>query len=276
MVSRKIVVSILYMIITLIYVIITISVILSLGVKDFVPIIPGSTRTDIFVLFICVPILICFPLLFLRLITVINFKVMKRFQKNYEFYYIDLTEQTFESKNIIARAFLPVFLALAISQLLNSIQYFYGIFGIDPISSIIMLSLILAPLTSFLLLPVWTFKDSGIIRVRKRSKLRFPPEISYFGRIQHQSYRGFAGITTPILYFLTMYIEMRTSLGINPTTLVIFLYPLFLIGFYMPLMILYEKRIPRLSEKIRKSLKLKMLNLETIERNLLSFTNNSL
>jgi len=44
----------------------------------------------------------------------------------------------------------------------------------------------------------------------------------------------------------------------------------------MPLMILYEKRIPRLSEKIRKSLKLKMLNLETIERNLLSFTNNSL
>ncbi|MHA1437732.1 MAG: hypothetical protein ACTSPD_09140 [Promethearchaeota archaeon] len=194
MVSRKIVVSILYMIITLIYVIITISVILSLGVKDFVPIIPGSTRTDIFVLFICVPILICFPLLFLRLITVINFKVMKRFQKNYEFYYIDLTEQTFESKNIIARAFLPVFLALAISQLLNSIQYFYGIFGIDPISSIIMLSLILAPLTSFLLLPVWTFKDSGIIRVRKRSKLRFPPEISYFGRIQHQSYRGFAGI----------------------------------------------------------------------------------
>jgi len=275
--ERKFIASFFFMLITIIYCIVTIYVIFGTGYVDFVPIIPGGTRFDIIILFIGVPILCIIPLIFLKIITIINFRFMKQFQKSYEFYYVNLGEHRFESSNIIARAFLPVLLAIAISQLINSISGISeGVFGGDPISSIIMLSLMLAPVTSFLLLPVWVFKDSGIIRVHKRSEKRFPPEITYFGKIQHQSYRGFAGITTPILYFITMSVLLRANISFDITTLVVFLFPLFLIGFYMPMMLIYESIIPKLSEKIKVSLKLEPLNIETVSRNLMSYTKEKL
>lgn len=119
------------------------------------------------------------------------------------------------------------------------------------------------PITAIMVLPIWTFKDSGVIRLKKKQQKRFPPEMTYFGRTQHQSYKGFTGITTPIVYFVTIYSDYLRQL--NLTGLIIIIYPIFLIGVFMPLLLLYENRIDNLRVQIIESLKLEQLTLNRLE-----------
>ncbi|MBA7548387.1 hypothetical protein ES705_40843 [subsurface metagenome] len=224
MIRRKAIIPLLYIFITYGYFFVITYMLVRMRVDNFSPLIPGKLATDVIFLFIGIPILICIPILFISIITLVNFKVMKQFQKGYDFYYIEMGNRPFTSRNLIYRSLLPVLMALAISQLINSIPIFEGIFGIDNLASIVILSLLLAPITGFLLLPIWVFKDSGIIRLKKKHKKRFPPELTYFGRIQHQSYKGFTGIATPIMYFITIYVNFQKNL--NWEALIILLYPL--------------------------------------------------
>lgn len=91
---------------------------------------------------------------------------------------------------------------------------------------------------------------------------RIAPEISYFGKVQFQSYRGFAWISTPILYIITIISEIQIRPDL--TSLIILLYPIILIGAYMPLIVLYEKRLNKIGAKIIKKFDLKLLHLDGI------------
>ncbi len=264
---RKILAGVFFILITYGYLAVIAVMVLQMGVSDFSHIIPGKILTDMLILFVGIPILICLPLFFLKFITILNFKFMKLFQKQYEFYHVDLVQNPFTTRNLIYRAFLPVLMALAFSQLINNVEIFENVFGFESISSIIVLSLILAPIMSFLLLPIWVFKDSGIVRIKKKQNKRFSPELTYFGKMQHTAYKGFTGITTPIIYFVTIYSSYQRSL--NYESLVVILYPFFFIGLYMPLLLIYEVKIEKLSKKIIKSLNLEPLMIENIEANLL-------
>jgi hypothetical protein len=177
----------------------------------------------------------------------------------------------FPARTIIARALLPVLMSISISQLINTISVLSPLFGYEETSQFIMLSLIVAPISSLLLLPVWTFKDSGIVRLRNSRATPGPPELSYFSKIQHQSYRGFAGITTPILYIITISsaINLRADFETVILSLIIILYPLVLIGFYIPLLVLYERRIKKLSTKLIEKFNLEPLTQELIEDNMI-------
>ncbi len=265
MFKQKYLIPLFYIIITMAYLIIVSNLILSTSSNDFVPFIIGGALTDILYLFIGVPIIMCIPLIFIKGLTKIHYKIMKRFQRNYEFYYhVYLSERLFKGRKMVSRAVLPVLLTLSFSMLFNNYIIIQKLFGPEKVISIIMLSIFLAPFTSLIFLPIWVFKDSGVLRLLKRSKERVPPEVTFFGKIEYQYYKGFAGITTPILYVIT--IASEWSLSFNPTFLIILLYPLFLIGLYMPLILIYESKIEQFGNDLIRSLNLEPLKLEVLEK----------
>lgn len=171
----KIIVPLFYILLTFGYFIEFVITIFNRRSKDFIEFIPGGTLTDLIVVFIGLPILIIVPLLFVEFWTVLNFKISKKFLKNREFYYINLGESSLSLRSLIFRSLFPVFFALAFSHILNDIPLLKFHFGGDTIISIFIISLILAPITSFLLLPVWIFKDSGIVKIRRQQNQRHPP-----------------------------------------------------------------------------------------------------
>ncbi|MGQ4874358.1 MAG: hypothetical protein ACP6IY_09840 [Promethearchaeia archaeon] len=256
-------VSFLYLLITIGYCfLVYYTVVIKEGIRDIVPIIRGSASSDLAILFTGIPIIMIFLLIFAKIFAYINFKIMSRFQLSYHHFIINIKNKNISTSTFLSRVQVPMFLSLALSLLINSNSVFWGFFGIDPISSIIFLSLILAPLSFILILPIWIFQDCGIIKLRKKSDNRVPPKLIYFGSFQYQSYRGFAGITTPIMYFLTIYSNLAKF---NIIALIILIYPLILPGFFIPALLIYDKMVNKLSEKFPKWLKLPELTGEIIE-----------
>jgi len=106
--------------------------------------------------------------------------------------------------------------------------------------------------------------DCGILKVKKKEEGKQPPQLIYFGNEQYKLYKGFAGITTPILYFFTILTE--ATLHRNAFAPIILLYPIFIIGIYMPFFLVYETRINKWQQKIVKKLKLTPLTMENVEQ----------
>ena len=268
MVSRKNIIPLFFFLITLIYTILVSIYLLNVFSprQRIVPILPFSATTQVILLFVGIPLLITIQVAALRLLTIINFKFYTKLQKNYEYYYVKIIDKEYKSKRMVSRALLPVSMALSISLLINSISIFQGLFGSEVITSIIFLSLLLTPITSLLLIAIWVMKDIGVVKIRTKLEKRIPPELSYFGKVQFQSYRGFAGISTPILYIITIVSSIQISL--NFQSLIILVFPIVLIGLYMPLLVLYEKRLPKVGAKIIKKFEFKHLNMNDIGRNI--------
>mgnify|MGYP006295415187 CR=1 FL=1 len=254
-----------YVFLTIAYFLVVTLVIVRQSPYDFILLIPGNLRSDIIVLFIGLPILMLIMILLGRLIAVINFKLTSLFQRNYEYYYVEITEKKLPIRHLLTRPILPVFIAIAISQLVNSVPFFTQFITGELVSSIIFLALLLSPLSLLLLLPIWIFKDSGIIKIRKRSEIRVPPELNYYGNFYYQCYKGFAGITTFISYLIIIYLDIQT---LNVVSLLILLFSPFFMGLYVPFLLVYEKRIRKLSEKLVKNLKLKPLDYDIVRKNI--------
>ncbi|MGV9199482.1 MAG: hypothetical protein ACOC4M_11770, partial [Promethearchaeia archaeon] len=55
---------------------------------------------------------------------------------------------------------------------------------------------------------------------------------------------------------------------LNITTLVILLFPPFFMGLYVPFLLIYEKRISKISRKLVKNLNLEPLNYQILQNNI--------
>ncbi len=270
MVKKKVAIPLTYLIITFIYFGYAIYQIIIMNMSDLIPLFRISRNynalSDILVAFL-VPMIVMILLAFCgRILANLNFKIFTKFQKNYEYYYVDLGDQDHKPSNIIYRSLPAVFLALAFSLFINNILGTGYPFGADIATGIIMLSLLLTPISCILLLPLYVFIDCGIIKVRRKDDGKKPPLIIYFGSAQYKLYKGFAGVTTPLFYIITLISEEALVKG--PIAYVILLYPIFLIGIFMPFFLVYEKQINKWRPKILKKLKLEPLKLEDVERNI--------
>ena len=253
-----------YVFLTIGYFIVASSLILSGDIGEYVSAIPGNAVIDVIILFIIIPILTCIPLYFMKPLSILNFKILRKIQPKYDIYFIEFSQKSIASKHIIARALFPILIAISISlSLFNPIRP-NSLFG-HFVTPIINISLLLTPLIIIPFLPIWIFKDAGIVKILKKQKTRVPPELTYFGKTQDQLLKGYGGITTPILYVVTL-IEI---VSIDTVGLVILFYPLFLIGIYMPLMLLYESKIGKITEELKSILNLQPINLVVITNNLL-------
>ena len=269
MIKRKFIIPLLYLIVSFMYFGFVIYEIVSSKMSDLIPLFRVSRNFnalgDVLIAFL-VPMVLMVILAFLgKPFAKLNYKIMTRVQKNFEYYYVDIGVPNHRARQIISRSLPAVFLALAFSLLLSNITIFENLFGVDIASAIIMLSLLLTPLSCFLMLPLYIFMDSGIVKIRKKGERKRPPEINYFGNAQYKAYKGFAGLTTPIMYFIT--IAMQGSLS-GTTAYIILLYPIFLIGIFMPFFIVYEKQIAKWHREIVEKLDLKLLRMEDVERNI--------
>ncbi|MHA1804110.1 MAG: hypothetical protein ACTSU4_06190 [Promethearchaeota archaeon] len=258
-VRKNFIIPIFYLLATIGYFLEASYIILREGIRDYVLAIPGDAKIDVIILFIVIPILTCVPLMFIKKIAVLNFKILRKFQSKFDLYYIEQRNKPIASRHLILRALIPVLVVISISLSLydpsNS-----GLFG-SFVTPIINISLLLTPLIIIPFLPIWIYKDAGIVKLLRRQKTRVPPELSYFGKTQDQLLKGYGGITTPILYAITI-IEV---VSVNIIGIVILVYPLFLIGLYMPLMLIYELKVRKLGEELKRALDLKPLTIETIE-----------
>ena len=270
MVKKKIVIPLIYLVITFAYFGFVIYQMILIKASDLIPLIRLSRNydalSDILFAFLAPMIIMVLLALCGRIFTNLNFKIFSKFQRNYEYYYVDLGTQDHKSSKIIGRSLPAVFLALALSLFINNLLVTGYPFGTDLAVGIIMLSLLLTPISCILLLPLYAFIDCGIIKVRKKKENRKPPLIIYFGSSQYKLYKGFAGVTTPLFYIITLISEEALAKG--PITYIILLYPIFLIGIFMPFFLVYEKQINKWRPKILKKLKLEPLKLEDVERNI--------
>ncbi len=269
MVKSRVAVPVIYLLITIFYFGFILVQIINAHLPDLIPIKIGNTNLsaidDLVLIFTIPTLMMCVFALFAKSSAILNFKLMKKFQRNYEYYYVNMGDRIISGQKVINRALLPVILSLALSLLVNSNPLFYRIFGIDTPITIIMFSLMFSPLTCLLLMPVWVFMDSGVVKLKTKTSKRVPPEMSYFGKAQIALYRGFAGITTPIMYVLTISSELSLN---KPFSLVILLYPVFLFGIFMPFFLIFNSRIDKVSKKLIEKLHLEPLKIENIEKNI--------
>lgn len=181
---KFIIIPISYILLTFVYFLIVIFTMLKrTREENFVEVIPGKTLTDLLFLFFGIPLLIILTIFIVEFATIVNFKFSKKFLRNYNFYYVNLEKRPLTVRTLLSRPLLPVFMALALSHMLNTIPRVRIYLGAgDTVISIIVLSLILAPITAFLLLPVWIFKDNGIIKVRKKQICEPRPSLPFLAK----------------------------------------------------------------------------------------------
>jgi len=201
-------------------------------------------------------IAIPFGILFIRVYFLIS-KILKR---NYDFKITILEGEKIKGFPTFTRTLLPSFLSLSIGLVIMNFYWLINvrIIGYDPTTTILFAALLTTPLCSILIIPIWLFHDCGIIEIKRlRKDFRLSPEVNSVGQFYKYLLRGYAGITTPIFYYLTfakIFTETEPLLQI-----VIFFFPIALIGYFMPLTIIYEL----LFNKIKK-LTLRIIRLEKI------------
>lgn len=232
---------------------------------DLTKIYPGVGISDAiflnFMPFIFNLIAIPFGILFIRVYFLIS-KILKR---NYDFKIIILEGEKIKGFPTFTRTLLPSFLSLSIGLVIMNFYWLINvrIIGYDPTTTILFAALLTTPICSILVIPIWVFHDCGIIEIKRlRKDFRLSPEVNSVGQFYKYILRGYAGITTPIFYYLT-FVKIFTEA--DPfLQIVIFLFPIGLMGFFMPLTIIYELLFKKIQKLTLRIIRLEKITLEEI------------
>lgn len=194
------------------------------------------------------------------LIIGVYFLISKIIKKNYDFKIITLKGEKIKGFPTFTRTLLPSFLSLSIGLVIMNYYWLFNvrIIGYDPTTTILFAALLTTTLCSILVIPIWVFHDCGIIEIKRlRKDFRLSPEVNSVGQFYKYILRGYAGITTPILYYLTF---AKIFTQADPLLqIIILLFPITLMGYFMPLTIIYELFFNKI-----KKLTLRIIRLEKI------------
>ncbi len=215
----------------------------------------------IFMPFIFNLIAIPFGILFIG----VYFLISKIIKKNYDFKIITLKGEKIKGFPTFTRTLLPSFLSLSIGLVIMNYYWLFNvrIIGYDPTTTILFAALLTTPLCSILVIPIWVFHDCGIIEIKRlRKDFRLSPEVNSVGQFYKYILRGYAGITTPILYYLTF---AKIFTQADPLLqIIIFLFPITLMGYFMPLTIIYELFFNKIKKLTLRIIRLEKINLDEI------------
>jgi hypothetical protein len=180
--KKQLILPLIFRLITLIFAIyITLNIPRNL---DLTRIYPGMGLSDAILLnfmpFIFNLIAIPFGILFVGIYFLIS-KILKR---KYDFKIMKFMGEKIEGFPTFTRALLPSFFSLSIGLVI--IHYFWlinvRIIGYDSVSTILFTALLIVPLCSILVVPIWIFHDCGVIEIKKFSEdLRQTPEVNSVG-----------------------------------------------------------------------------------------------
>ncbi|MHA1338523.1 MAG: hypothetical protein ACTSRZ_02855 [Promethearchaeota archaeon] len=223
------------------------------GISEFIP---GPLFLELIQIFI-VPLFSSIVATFIGLLLVPLFlffaKVLKG--KNYDVAYQDI-EQYITSKKLIGRAFYATLFATAVSLTFNNTLYSYGVKFIENASiayATAAMTVFITPISMLILAPTWFLEDLNLI-IYKKKNVEDPRaqtyDISSIGIFWGYILKGFAGITTPIMYFYLFYTNVHS---LDLFTILLLIVPIITIGVYSLSSILYvkifNKRAPKFKNK---------------------------
>lgn len=199
------------------------------------------------------------------LFTFVYFGLSKILRKNYKFNIIESEGTKTKGNTLVTRTILPMLLAIAIGLFLNNYGWMVNskIIGFDSLTTILFGSLIALPFCSALIIPIWIFQDCNIVEIKKINReFKDVPDVSHVGQFYNYVWRGFAGLTTPILFYLTFSREWAQAYGV--IQIIILFFPILLIGYFTPLTIIYERIFNKVESFVFKVIKLEKISLEEI------------
>ena len=123
---------------------------------------------------------------------------------------------------------------------------------------------IIIPIVLLIFLPLWLLEDSGIVICKFYSDRRRPPLIEGTHAPFVNILQGYAGISTIIILLTYIVLTIKESFGPSILTPIIMIFlPFIITGLISFAVFAYEKKIPKLIEKIQPSLE--KLNISEIE-----------
>ncbi|MBY9007906.1 MAG: hypothetical protein KGD63_14285 [Candidatus Lokiarchaeota archaeon] len=231
--------------------------------NELIPFIPGSSLSDIIVLFVLFP-LIGFSLLFFTPIVALGYyKIYKRIFRNKKDFYLDMRVQMgkFTLKDILKRIYLPGLLICAVSQIvvINLTSISAWVPGDFPEDLKNILALYNGAFFSYfiiilLLVPIWLLYDSGVMSKTIPDRVltyRIPEIVEPISRVYFNIFKGFSSIAF-IINILTIIIDVIAQQTKIYVVLFILLLPFLGIALIIPFLVLYERILPFLIKFIHK------------------------
>jgi len=220
-------------------------------------VIPGGLTVDLVVLFFA-PITIQIITVFIAMgITPLFIHIAKIMKLGKYPMGVKKLERKYTLIEFVSRGFYATLLAIALSLAVNNILFDSGFEFIDGslAFSNAALSLVLTPISILIIFPAWFLEDSGIIFMKRENLdeltqgklLTNSLDVRGVGCYFISIIKGFAGITTPILYILLF---LKESIFRNTFELGVILIfePFFLIGSFFISFWIFLKVVPRVKQ----------------------------
>ncbi len=179
--------------------------------------------------------------------------------------HIKKLEKKFSLGEFFSRAFYAAMLSIALSIAMNNLLNDRNIplyIENSIVYSTAAISFILTPISVLLMTPAWFLDDSGVIFMKKEnytelssnSILTDSLDVRGIGSYFIQIIKGFAGISTPLLYILLFVKEniFRDSIELG---ILLILEPFFLVGSFFFSMWIYLKLAPKVKNHLLRKLK---------------------
>jgi hypothetical protein len=240
----------------------------NLGSQGLIALIPGSPAVELSILmlspFLSVPLI---SFLFAKLMLKLYPKLGRKLKSKHHSLGLYLFEKPKTLRMITSRTLFASFFALAVglftTQGLLSLDL--QIFPQSTVGSITATTYLLLPIAAILIPPLGWLDDLGVVLYKKMKNHADLPDFTGVGQYLAIIYRGFAGITTPLLFIIVIIREVRIIGNVIEIFLVM-LFPLFLSGYFVPMEWLIARWRDKHLDKIAALLvQLKHLGIEEID-----------
>ncbi len=234
---------------------------------DLITAIPGPVFSDILLIIFLPHVLV--PLVSIGLAAVLLrlYTKLGRWLKLGQ-YNLGLHEyvKNFKTRELVGRALYAAYFSLTLGLMATQ---FYVNLELELVpdstaSTLLVLTLLLSPIAAVVQAPMWWTEDLGIMLIRKSGRDQVAPDIASVGRFMNAITRGFITVSTPLLYISILTKEIHSARNILPLLLMI-LFPLALVGYFIPFQYWFIKRFPRFKQKILPQLKLRPIIIKCSE-----------
>ena len=163
-------------------------------------------------------------------------------------------EKRFNPSELVGRAFFASIFATAVALTFNNILFDFGVVFVEgsPQSySTAAMTAFISPVSLVILVPTWALEDFGVV-LYKKSNIADRDSSTYdvmsAGTFYGYLIKGFAGITTPVMYIYLFYRENLIG-GFDIMIILLLFVPFAVIGQYALALATYRKIAPDLKQK---------------------------
>ncbi|OLS12027.1 MAG: hypothetical protein RBG13Loki_4371 [Promethearchaeota archaeon CR_4] len=186
-------------------------------------------------------------------------------------YYLGLYEYSkeYSTRELIGRSLYAAFFSLTLG-LMGAQFYLSSGSVLAAVSSteapktgmVLLFTLLLSPIAAVVQAPMWWSEDLGIMLIRKTDREPVAPDIASVGRFMNAVMRGFITVSTPVLYINILVSIWPDGIREIFPMLLIILFPLALVGYFIPFQYWFTKRFVKFKQDFLPKLKLLPINVK--------------